>query len=149
MSIETVAMECDDVEDLSSSRGSFFFPFPLSNLFQIKRGNTRIFHLYRSVMVFQLQPPSADLTLRMWTQGLEGGGVGSVLAKMTRCKPDQRRWSFCESVTAGARDGCEGKKKGGGAGDKPRREEIKLCTDLLLQTGTFTRAARFKRNYTC
>lgn len=80
--------------------------------------------------------------------GAEGGGVGSVLAKMTRCKPDQRRWSFCESVTAGARDGCEGMKKGGGAGDRPRREETKLRTDLLLQTGTFTRAARFKRGYT-
>lgn len=76
------------------------------------------------------------------------GRGGGVLAKMTRCKPDQRRWSFCESVTAGARDGCEGMKKGGGAGDKPRREETKLCTDLLLQTGTFTRAARFKRGYT-
>lgn len=80
--------------------------------------------------------------------GAGEGGVASVLAKMTRCKPDQRRWSFCESVTAGARDGCEGMKKGGGAGDKPRPEETKLCTDLLLQTGTFTRAARFKRSYT-
>lgn len=147
MSIETVAMECDDVEDLSSSRGSFF-PFPLSNLFQ-KRERQRSDS--SSVPVSHgLPAPSADLTLRTWSQGLGGGGggVGSVLAKMTRCKPDQRRWSFCESVTAGARDGCEGMKKGGGAGDKPRREETKLCTDLLLQTGTFTRAARFKRSYT-
>lgn len=43
---------------------------------------------------------------------LGGGrrGKNPVLAKMTRCKPDQRRWSFCESATAGVRDGCEGKK---------------------------------------
>lgn len=53
-----------------------------------------------------------------------GGGAGSVLAKMTRCKPDQRRWSFCESATAGVRDGCEGMKKGGGAGDKPGRRKL-------------------------
>lgn len=32
---------------------------------------------------------------------------------MTRSKPDQRRWSFCESVTAGVREYVkEGKKRG-------------------------------------
>ena len=51
---------------------------------------------------------------------MEGGGgeKKNVPAKMTRSKPDQRRWSFCESVTAGAREsvkeGRRGRERKGG-----------------------------------
>lgn len=38
---------------------------------------------------------------------------------MTRSKPDQRRWSFCESVTAGVREYVkEGKKRGREGGEE-------------------------------
>lgn len=40
---------------------------------------------------------------------------------MTRSKPDQRRWSFCESVTAGVREYVkEGRKR------ERRGEEVEL-----------------------
>lgn len=42
------------------------------------------------VELYQLYPPS-HLTLWMWTWGGGGRGKNPVLAKMTRCKPDQRR----------------------------------------------------------
>ncbi len=40
---------------------------------------------------------------------------------MTRSKPDQRRWSFCESVTAGVREYVKEAKRGRGS-----REEMVL-----------------------
>lgn len=52
---------------------------------------------------------------------------------MTRSKPDQRRWSFCESVTAGVRESvCEGRKEreregGGDAAERVRQLYSSLC----------------------
>lgn len=128
VSIETVAMECDDVEDLFSSRACFFLS---CDLLHQKRKNLDD----SSVLVSHGLPasPSSDLTPRTWGVGV-GVGVGRVLAKMTRRKPDQGRRSFRESATAGARDGCEGVKEGGGAGeeqDQPQQQEPGPAPDLL------------------
>lgn len=115
-------MECDDAEDLSSSRGTFFF-FPL--IFSVKN------HPRWSLMVSHLHPPL------IWSRGVGvgGGGVGSVLAKMTRRKPDQRRRSFCERVTAGARDGCEGRGRSWWGGRTKQGSRKRPAPDLQACSG--------------
>lgn len=52
---------------------------------------------------------------------------------MTRSKPDQRRWSFCESVTAGVREYVKEGKRGRERGE----EESSLCTSCVFKMYLF------------
>lgn len=120
-------MECDYsmlwIFSLSLSLYSDFFPTHINSVFsprlllfckkktQQNKAVTRF-----SSLVGRSSSPSSILPPPIWHCGRRirrRGEKRNVPARMTRSKPDQRRWSFCESVTAGVREYVkEGKKRG-------------------------------------
>lgn len=124
--LQSVAMECDYsmlwIFSLSLSLYSDFFPTHINSVFsprlllfckknQQNKAVTRF-----SSLVGRSSSPSSILPPPIWHCGRRirrRGEKRNVPARMTRSKPDQRRWSFCESVTAGVREYVkEGKKRG-------------------------------------
>lgn len=103
-------MECDHAEEtpLLPVFPPVLQPIPLfclpSAMRKEKHESVSDHHALPAASSFSLMP-------QIHNQGEAGKNVP---AKMTRCKPDQRRWSFCESVTAGVRENETEEKKEGG-----------------------------------
>lgn len=112
-----------DIFSLSLSLYSDFFPTHINSVFSprlllfCKKKNNKNKAVTRfSSLVGRSSSPSSILPPPIWHCGRRirrRGEKRNVPARMTRSKPDQRRWSFCESVTAGVREYVkEGKKRG-------------------------------------
>lgn len=92
-----------------------FLPPPPPFLLKKKPNKNKAVTRFSS-LVGRSSSPSSILPPPIWHCGRRirrRGEKRNVPARMTRSKPDQRRWSFCESVTAGVREYVkEGKKRG-------------------------------------